>query len=838
MSQISGALPGRTAALLWSLVAAFVLALVSTAAWLTETGREERLDDARAHLTRFADGTEAVLNRALLSLDLALAGMPELLRPAYGAHGRFDEGEAGRLLAALNERNIGIRDVGLIDAGQRTLATGTLRGRPLTERLPKGYAAEVLAQAAPQMRISPTARDPAGGEPVVFLARTFALPDGRRAMAVIETPLSYLLDVTLQSHARDGLVSTLELADGRLLAALPPRPERTGRMQPWTVDERADDAGVFEGRDRVTGAPALVVVRRLLGRDAVVTAAVPLEVALAPWMRERDAIAAVAAAFVLLVIAAGAATHWHLGRLALARADLARSRQALEQALSAMADGFVLWGADDRAVRWNQRYVELFPWLQEGLAQRLSFAELAERSAVAVLPQGSDEERRVWVRQRLAMHRRADRTIELDLGNGIVVDAVERRTPDGGVVGVYRDVSAVERRLARAKAQAEAANEAKSQFLATMSHEIRTPLNAVLGMNGLLLGTPLTDEQRRYAELMRSSGQMLLAVINDILDVSKIEAGKLQLEIADFDLPATVREVMELLGERAEAKGLTLEVQIGPDAPPMLAGDASRLRQVFFNLIGNAIKFTERGGVVVHVGGQPMDDGRYDARITVEDTGIGIAPEMLPRIFDRFTQGDSSTARRYGGSGLGLAISREIVELMGGRLTAAQRTGGGSRFEVALPLPKAAVPSPVPAREPMPAATPAATGGLRILVAEDNAVNQILIKAVLERLGCFSDIVGNGIEAVRQSRSAAYDLMLMDVQMPEMDGLSATREIRRREGTAGPRLPIVAMTAHAMPDDREACLGAGMDDYVVKPIDMAQLAAAIERAVAKTPAPR
>jgi signal transduction histidine kinase len=316
---------------------------------------------------------------------------------------------------------------------------------------------------------------------------------------------------------------------------VPPNDRRIGRVREWTDVEERSIGSVFQGTDRLDGRPALMVVRRMLYRNVLVTAAAPLEQAFAQWRRDRDAIFAVTAGFVALIAGIGLLSHWQLERLARARRALAASQETLEQALSSMADGFVLWGPDDHARRWNQRYVELFPWLGEGLEKGWGFQELAQAAAVAMLPQGSAEERRAWVEDRIAAHRRGDRVIEQDLGNGMVVHAIERRTPDGGVVGVYRDVSAAERRLARAKTEAEAANEAKTQFLAAMSHEIRTPLNAVLGMNGLLLATPLNEEQRRYAELMRSSGQLLLAVINDILDVSKIEAGKMQLEIVDFD---------------------------------------------------------------------------------------------------------------------------------------------------------------------------------------------------------------------------------------------------------------------------------------------------------------
>jgi CheY-like chemotaxis protein/nitrogen-specific signal transduction histidine kinase len=410
----------------------------------------------------------------------------------------------------------------------------------------------------------------------------------------------------------------------------------------------------------------------------------------------------------------------------------------------------------------------------------------------------------------------------------MVVHAIETRMPDGGVVSVVRDITASERELARAKAAAEAANESKTQFLAAMSHEIRTPLNAVLGMNGLLLNTPLTDEQRRYVELIRSSGQTLLAVINDVLDISKIEAARMQLEIAEFSPRLIVDEVAALLSVRAQAKGLEFLTHVSPSLPAALRGDASRLRQILFNLIGNALKFTEQGQVEVIMSHRPLGGGRCLLCVTVKDSGIGIAPEALPTLFDRFTQADSSTARRYGGSGLGLAISKELAELMGGTLGVESRLGVGSAFELQVPL---AVGD---SRKLMQLdaggdVAQRADHSLRILVAEDNGVNQILIKAILDQMGHYSDIVADGIEAVRQVQQAQYDLLLMDIQMPEMDGQAATQAIRALGGVYA-RIPIIAMTANAMVEDRNTYLSAGMSDYVSKPIVVRQLALAIEKA--------
>ena len=514
-----------------------------------------------------------------------------------------------------------------------------------------------------------------------------------------------------------------------------------------------------------------------------------------------------------------------------AERKLAQTMATLDRAFDAMADGFLMCDRDNCVVNWNPRYLEVFPHLRPVIYPGVPMRRLAETAAVALLPEGTEEERNAWIEARLAQPVRGDRVFEVaSTAQGITILASERRTPDGGIVTVYHDITrrkAVEQELERAKAAAEAASLAKSQFLATMSHEIRTPLNGVLGMNGLLLDTSLNEEQRRYAEIMRASGQSLLALINDILDLSRLEAGKMELEIAEFDLAATINDVISLLAARADAKGLTLSATFAEGNPPRLLGDAGRLRQMLFNLVGNALKFTGQGSIGVSVSSRPLDQRRVELTIAVADTGIGIAPEALPKLFAQFSQADSGTARRYGGSGLGLAICREIAAAMDGAISVDSTPGGGSTFCLRLPF---ALPDGSPA---LPAIhvtgkRPQLHGGLRILVAEDNGVNQLLTEAYIRKLGHSCDIVANGLEAVHQVQAAPYDLVLMDVQMPEMDGIEATREIRALAAPLA-RIPVIALTANAMAADREKYLAAGMDDYVSKPFEIEALRDAIAR---------
>jgi PAS domain S-box-containing protein len=432
---------------------------------------------------------------------------------------------------------------------------------------------------------------------------------------------------------------------------------------------------------------------------------------------------------------------------------------------------------------------------------------------------------------------------------GIIRDITERKHGEERLQKSNQDLKTAIEQSNESAEQARKANAAKSEFLANMSHEIRTPLNGVIGMTGLLRDMDLNTEQHEYAQIAHISGEMLLTLINDILDISKIEACKLELEKLDFDLRSMLKDTTDFLAIGAREKGLDLVSLVESEVPSLLSGDPGRLRQILVNLGTNAVKFTKKGEIMILVSLESEDEQNATIRFSVRDTGIGIPANRQEILFSPFTQVDGSTTRKYGGTGLGLAISRQLAELMGGRIDVESEDGKGSTFWFTAVFEKPTAGSGLAdekfaeiegkgAMKSFAAGTTTSENDkrkIRILVAEDNPVNQKVAQAMLKKVGLQSDVVANGQEAVNALQTIPYDLVFMDCQMPEMDGFEATRCIRNgTSGVVNPSIPIIAMTAFAMQGDKEKCILAGMNDFIAKPVLKRELTELLARWLAIT----
>lgn len=525
--------------------------------------------------------------------------------------------------------------------------------------------------------------------------------------------------------------------------------------------------------------------------------------------------------------------------------DETRTREAVLESLS---QGFLLFDNDDRLVLRNGYYLQLYPHLSGIAVPGAPYLDVVV-GEVASRPGGPKEDPRsaADLLRRLEAHRNRKNMFEQELSGGRWLLVNEHRTSEGGTVVLYTETTELKRREAEAEAArlreeaARAENRAKSVFLATMSHEIRTPMNAVLGLGSTLLEKDLDPEVRQSVQAIQSAGESLLSILNDILDFSRLESGQLTFDRVVFSPRTELDNAISIASVRAVAKGLAIKGAVDDNVPQALIGDSGRIRQILLNLLTNAVKFTDAGHITVKVGCLGQENGHASIEWTVSDTGIGIAAEQVPRLFQDFVQADESIQRRFGGSGLGLSICKRIIEQMGGEIGVATEVGKGSvfRFRLKLPIGNAEHvadsdgTSDQRSYDELREKIAALGRPLRVLSADDNTTNQIVVVKMLQPLAVQVDTVGNGIEAVTAVSRFAYDLVLMDMRMPEMDGLQAARTIR--SATAGAGVPIVAVTANAFADDVNACFDAGMNDFVVKPIRKRLLVDAILRVLRGSP---
>jgi len=535
-------------------------------------------------------------------------------------------------------------------------------------------------------------------------------------------------------------------------------------------------------------------------------------------------------------LSAGAAIGWVVGIIATAVGISAivtgvgywsrsQSLDQLREAIEAMSDGLGFYDADDRLVVWNARYLEMNPQVASHLKVGTAFEDILRVGVAKGFYADAVGREEAWIGERMAGRRGLFSSQEQRLANGRFLRTQDRRTAAGGTVTVCTDITELKRdaeALADARDTAEAANRAKSEFLANMSHEIRTPLNGIIGLTQALARTDLKPEQTEMLDLIQSSGQTLKTLLSDLLDLARVESGRLELADEPFDLSRSVREAAQLYAASAADKGLQFFVDIDTDVAVWVRGDVVRLKQVLTNLVSNAVKFTSQGFVSLTVTRSARADGTPLARFTVEDTGVGFDAAARARLFARFEQADGTITRRFGGTGLGLAICRQLAEMMQGDLDCESEPGGGSAFILTLPLQE--VEAPLRVADAVVA--PMTDGGdrIRVLIADDHPTNRKVVELILGQAEVDLTQVEDGAQALAACRAETFDLILMDMQMPVMDGLTATREIRLHELALGQTpVPIVMLTANALPDHIVASLAAGADRHLAKPFDAGEL---------------
>ncbi len=821
-----------------------VLALVALVVKLVrERAEAEETIAERARLAAIV--IEDQLRRDLVPLDEAVAQL------ARGAQGRAETIDAAALQAVANRAPRVLRALAVVDGDGRFLASslGTVSARVAVDLTEIGRT--VLTLDPGRAVIGRPTLNPLTGEMSLPLVRRITRPGGAfggLVVAYIDSDALFrrLPDPVAANDATAALIRT----DGWLLAATGNAlgPVGAPLMQDGLYDSlRARAEGVVGLGEGWAGGRTLVAFRHLPDMPLITAVALTPPTVLAGLSPSATATAAIAALLGLGVLASFIGLRAEARRMRIREAGLAAESKALaekgealsrekrladsktellETTLAALADGVIVFDGNLRLVTWNNRVPDLLGVQPQLLRVGTRYEEILRAMAAAgeFGPAGTEAE----LQRRLDQARAGTYTTEeRRRPNGRVIETRTSPLPAGGFVAILRDVTArheAEEQLRRGREMAEAASAAKSNFVAIVSHEIRTPMNVVIGTLGLLAETTLDAEQRRYVETARDSAEHLLAIINDILDLSKIEAGRLALEPTDFALAPLVSAVVDLFRPSCLAKGVALDIDIAPDVPAFVRSDPGRIRQILLNLLSNAVKHTERGDIRVEIKRADLAQGGEPClvRFAVADRGPGVAPERKGELFEPFAEMEPAGLRRPHGTGLGLAICRQLVKLLGGNIGIDDRPGGGAEFWFILPL-AAAQSVPMAAGEPAPLRR---ARRARVLVVEDSPANQLVAATWLRKEGHHVDVVGNGREAVDAVAARPYDLVFMDLMMPEMDGLAATREIRRLPGPAG-RVPIIALTANVMAGDRERFLAAGMNGVLAKPVTGRMLSEAL-----------
>jgi signal transduction histidine kinase/CheY-like chemotaxis protein len=646
----------------------------------------------------------------------------------------------------------------------------------------------------------------------VFFARPVNIRGLGNAVAVAELPVPGLSGLLAAGGEPRGLRVTLEMRDGTLLASLPHDEGRIGSRLSRGGDPPHTEVSRFDGQ------PVLGVERPTLYPALVIVVTLDREAALAAWRAERLRAGLVSLALGVLVAALAAMLFVVLRQRALAEEERLRWRATLERALDSMNDGFVMFDAEDRLLACNQRYREIYaasaPFIFEGARFDDIIVGGIQNGQYPQFKGKLDD----FIRELKAWRRSGRAPIERLLPDGRWVLITERPTPDGGTVGIRTDITA----LKRAMQEVEQTAEAKTMFLARMSHELRTPLNAILGFAQLLLSnSALTPTQYEQLRLLHEAGVHLRDLVNSLLDLAKINAGKLELELAPLDFGTLLEGCVGLLGPEAQRKGIALTLECAPGLPVAVAADAMRLRQMILNLLSNAVKFTPQGGRVA-LRALPLEGGTI--RFEVQDSGPGVPEAKRHLLFQDFAQLGKAGDPESPGTGLGLAITARLAGLMKGRVGLESVLGQGATFWMELPLAPAALLRPGASLPGEAAALPP----LRLLVADDIAPNRILMRAMLGAAGHDVTLASDGAETLAQLQAGEFDAVLMDVRMPGMDGLEATRRIRALPAPLN-RTLVIAVTASALSEEIAECHAAGMDAHIAKPVDREALFALLRR---------
>lgn len=678
-----------------------------------------------------------------------------------------------------------------------------------------------------ELHIGAPARGRVTGRWFIPITRRFNRMDGRFGGVVVAAlnPKFFLEAYQQLDVGKNGAIMLASL-DRKLLVRRPFVEADVGRDLPGSLftGTYQPASGNVDVISPIDGVRRILSYERSTKYPFFITVAKDLDETLAPWRRDTLNMLLETGSIVGLLMLLGVIIWRVTRRLADKAATLHEANDRFDIAIKTMSHGLSLFDANERLVIVNARFLDMYR-LGDGMVRPgMHFSELLQihhaRGDVVThttVAGGSKDSLPILPYRCVLKH-----------GNII---AIRRSvTPGGGWVSIHEDVTEEERAakaLVAARDAAEAASRAKSDFLAIMSHEIRTPMAGMMGMIHLLAETQLDQEQQELAATAQESARNLLVVVNDILDFSKLEAGEVMPEAIDFNIENPIRSVVALLAPKARGQGLSLTAALAPELPRILKGDPSRVSQILLNLVGNAIKFTETGAVTIAVSHRIVQDDGIELRIAVTDTGIGLAAEALKFLFNPFTQADTSVSRKYGGTGLGLAICKRLCETMGGSIGVESQPGTGSTFWFTV-LCRPGNDVPDVAAPPLAPLAVVDAAALCILVAEDNAIVRTLISKLLARRGYRADLVCNGREAVEAVQRKRYDLVLMDMQMPEMDGISATRRIRASNGPERD-LPIIALTANATVGQREICLAAGMNSFLTKPIQPDGLYDAISR---------